>query len=237
VSRAREDLGRDIANLDPLKASRAPARKWPQPFLGYAFGRRGSLEQIVFDVSPLLGPLPATVSGGPVVWARAQSELIVDYARAVRRPLPTPSHNESVSEPALAIELNTGARPVKRPNPPFPKGLKRISYQCGSYRKGCRNCGEIKIARTRTVYTSGYAVFRAYAPNETGWTFWCYECGARDQQCWANCEEELGRAAIIRPNAQFQIYKTDKKVAAAKPPPIPDQSRSRDSARRSPGTS
>jgi hypothetical protein len=81
--------------------------------------------------------------------------------------------------------------------------------------KGCRNCGEkrqirTKSGRRKTIYKSGYAVFRAYAPNETGWTFWCYECGAKDEQCWANCYSELGFAALIRPKSEL-VYKTQKK--------------------------
>jgi RNA polymerase sigma factor (sigma-70 family) len=210
VSRARDDLRRELADLDPLKPSRAPVRKWHE-FLGSPFGVRGSLEQIVFAITPLLGPLPVTVSAGPVVPARSASDLIIDYARAIRRPLPIPTNKEPVSEPAREVDLNNRAR---RANLPFPKGLKRISYRCGSYRKGCRNCGETKRVRTKkgrkkTVYKSGYAVFRAYAPNDTGWTFWCYECGARDEQCWANCNGELGRAAIIRPKSRLHVYKTD----------------------------
>ena len=143
VSRAREDLGRELADLDPLKASRAPVRKWHE-FLGGSFGVRGSLEQIVFAITPLLGPLPVTVSAGPVVPARSASDLIIDYARAIRRPLPIPTHRELVSEPAQVIECNNGA---KRGNLPFPKGLKKISYRCASYMKGCRNCGETKWTR------------------------------------------------------------------------------------------
>jgi RNA polymerase sigma factor (sigma-70 family) len=201
VSRARDDLRRELADVDPLKASRAPVRKWHE-FLGSPFGVRGSLEQIVFAITPFLGPLPVTVSAGPVIPARSASDLMIDYADAIRRPLPIPSNH---SEPAQEIEHNSGPR---RANLPFPRGLKRIAYRCGSYMKGCRNCGEkrqirTKSGRRKTIYKSGYAVFRAYAPNETGWTFWCYECGAKDEQCWANCYAELGFAALIRPKSEL----------------------------------
>ncbi len=143
VSRAREDLGRELADLNPLKAARAPVRKWHE-FLGSSLGVRGSLEQMDFATAPLLGPLPVTVSAGPVLRPRPASDLIVDYARAIRRPLPIPTERELVSEPAPLIECNNGR---KRGNLPFPKGLKKISYRCGSYMKGCRNCGETTLIR------------------------------------------------------------------------------------------
>jgi len=209
ISRARDDLRRELADLDPLKASRAPVGKWRE-FLSGPFGVRGSLEQIVFAITPLLGPLPAKVSAGPTLQTRPASDIIIDYARAICRPLLIPINPQPLSEPAPEIEYHPGSR---RANLPFPKGLKRIAYRCGSYMKGCLNCGEklrirTKSGRRKTVYKSGYAVFRAYAPSETGWTFWCYECGARDRQCWANCKAELGLAAVIRPKSQF-VYKIE----------------------------
>ena len=82
--------------------------------------------------------------------------------------------------------------------------------------KGCRNCGEIERIRTakgkwKTVYKSGYAVFRSYSPSQTAWTFWCYECGAKDELCWANCEFELGCEAVIRPRSAL-AYKDPRVV-------------------------
>jgi RNA polymerase sigma factor (sigma-70 family) len=209
ASRARDDLRRELADLDPLKASRAPART-EQGLSGSAFGVRGSLEQIVFTITPLLGPLPVTVSAGPTLRARSASDLIIDYAHVIRRPLQIPTNTEPVSEPAVTVSGTSHTKPV---NLPFPKGLKKISYRCGSYMKGCRNCGETKQIRTekgkcKTIYESGYAVFRAYSPSQTGWTFWCYECGAKDAQCWANCELELGCEAVIRPKSPL-VYKSN----------------------------
>ena len=207
VSRARVDLRRELADLDPLKAARAPLPKG-HGFLSSAFGVRGSVKQIVFPNTSLTGPMPIRVWAGAIVSARPVTDVIAEYARAIRRPLPLPSSPGPVSEDSQESH-NHGRR--NRVNLPFPKGLKRISYQCGSYMKGCRNCGDKKRIRTKsgrrkTVYQSGYAVFRAYSPNETRWTFWCYECGARDQQCWANCKGELGRPAVIRPRSQI-LYK------------------------------
>jgi len=216
ISRARDDLRRELAELDPLKSSRAPVGKW-HVFLSNAFGVRGSLEQIVFALTPLTGPLPAKVADGPALKTRPASDIIIDYARAICRPLPIPINPQPISEPAREIEYRPSSR---RANLPFPKGLKQIAYRCGSYMKGCRNCGETKRIRTekrkwKTVYKSGYAVFRSYAPSQTGWTFWCYECGAKDAQCWANCQGELGYAALIRPKSRLQVYKPDQEAAAA----------------------
>jgi RNA polymerase sigma factor (sigma-70 family) len=226
VSRALADLRRELADLDPLKASRSPASKWHE-FLGRPFGVRGSLEQIDFAITPLLGPLPAKVSAGPTLPTRTASDFIIDYARAISRPLQIPAHQEGVSEPTQEIEHNLpvyqdrefgltqhvdeAVRHTRRVNLPFPTGLKKISYRCGSYMKGCRNCGETKEFRTesgrkKTIYKSGYAVFRAYSPGQAGWTFWCYECGAKDDQCWANSQGELGKPPLLQPGKADAPY-------------------------------
>ena len=43
---------------------------------------------------------------------------------------------------------------------------------------------------------SGYAVFRLYAPYETGWTFWCYECAERGTS-------SAGRIATVNSDSQL----------------------------------
>ena len=62
-------------------------------------------------------------------------------------------------------------------------------YRVGSVFKACLNC-------------EGYDVFRAYKPKETGWTYWCYTCGAKDENAWLNavCGEEpfVGTRSAIR---------------------------------------
>ena len=64
----------------------------------------------------------------------------------------------------------------------------KIYYKIGSYFKGCQNCGEkeiIKLGERSVVrYLSGYQVMRSYKPWVVGWTYWCYECGAKDAKCW-----------------------------------------------------
>lgn len=78
----------------------------------------------------------------------------------------------------------------------------KVGYRVGSYFKGCRNCGETTFVqwgnRMKEVWLSGYQVFRSYEPNRIGigWTYWCYECGAKDHQCWDNAND-IGQPAIV----------------------------------------
>jgi len=76
----------------------------------------------------------------------------------------------------------------------------RQCYRIGSFFKGCAKCGEWhwhELANGRKVkrYTSGYDVFRAYCPNDVGWTYYCWNCGAKDSTAWENAQD-LGMDAI-----------------------------------------
>jgi hypothetical protein len=122
------------------------------------------------------------------------------------------------------IEANSAPAPAKL-DAAQAEALRKISYQCGCYFKGCMNCGDTiiveprksreskksrkvsksgkvrkskKSMQLRKFYESGHYVFRSYSPKSVGWTFWCYECGAKDEQCWENCREELGREPRAR---------------------------------------
>ena len=97
------------------------------------------------------------------------------------------------------------------------EALRKISYPCGSYFKGCKKCGDVvyggkckecgtmiyhtrqmKTAactspncderrsrvKLRKYYTSGYSVRKAHSPKAAGFTYWCYLCGAKDENCW-----------------------------------------------------
>jgi hypothetical protein len=88
----------NFCGLRKLKSSRAPARKW-HAILSSTFGVRGSIEQIFFPSTPLRGPWPKTISAGPVLPTRPARDLILDYARAIRRPVPILINTEPVSEP------------------------------------------------------------------------------------------------------------------------------------------
>lgn len=74
-------------------------------------------------------------------------------------------------------------------------------YKVGSYFKGCLHCGETELVETNSGkevlrYLSGHQVYRSYSPKQIGWTYWCYECGAKDQQCWEDAID-IGRDAIV----------------------------------------
>jgi hypothetical protein len=58
---------------------------------------------------------------------------------------------------------------------------RRMYYKVGSCFKGCQNCGEVAEDESgRLRFVSGYEVFRAYRPWQTGFTWLCMECGAKD---------------------------------------------------------
>jgi hypothetical protein len=83
---------------------------------------------------------------------------------------------------------------------------RRTYYRVGSFMKGCANCGEtelVELPNGKEVlrYTSGFQVFRSYDPKWVGWTWWCYECGAKDLKCWSPdplgmVEAELGKPPV-----------------------------------------
>lgn len=78
---------------------------------------------------------------------------------------------------------------------------RKVMYKVGSVFKGCANCGdyeeeETESGRTKRRYTSGLMVFRSYVPCRVGWTYWCYECGAKDEKCWENAID-IGQDAIV----------------------------------------
>lgn len=79
--------------------------------------------------------------------------------------------------------------------------LAKIAYKVGSYFKACENCSqkeeiELDSGRIVTRYLSGYAVYRAYNPKAVGFTYWCYECGAKDGKCWDGATD-IGENAIV----------------------------------------
>lgn len=49
----------------------------------------------------------------------------------------------------------------------------------------CPNCDLLlPNVKPRKYYRSGYSVRKAYSPQTTKWTYWCYVCGAFDEHCW-----------------------------------------------------
>ena len=75
----------------------------------------------------------------------------------------------------------------------------KLYYRVGSTFKGCANCGDYEEDEDgggRRRYTSGLQVFRSYDPKWMGWTYWCYECGAKDEQCWEDAID-IGQPPIL----------------------------------------
>ena len=79
---------------------------------------------------------------------------------------------------------------------------RKVMYKVGSYFKGCSNCGETEevevgnLGRTVLRYLSGLQVFRAYQPSASGFTYWCWDCGAKDLKCWDGALD-IGMDAIV----------------------------------------
>jgi hypothetical protein len=81
----------------------------------------------------------------------------------------------------------------------------KTMYKVGSYFKGCRHCGETEeverpSGRMVERWLTGHEVFRSYDPKSAGWTWWCWQCGAKDAACWDQSEAaaaELGKPPIM----------------------------------------
>lgn len=63
----------------------------------------------------------------------------------------------------------------------------RMMYKVGGFFKGCKNCGEQgeHPITGKRGYLTGHEVYRSISPSDVGWTFWCWDCGAKDLDCWA----------------------------------------------------
>jgi hypothetical protein len=87
---------------------------------------------------------------------------------------------------------------------------KRNMRKIGSCFKGCNRCGEWEM-RERHVrsecgsyietkeykhWYTGTQVYESYTPQATGWTFWCWDCGAKDDVCWGKGEPEPKQTSL-----------------------------------------
>lgn len=87
----------------------------------------------------------------------------------------------------------------------------KVMFKVGGPMKGCLACGEIcehvilKGKRAGEIierYSGGFAVYRSYYPQHTGWTWKCMECGRTDLACWEPDQAgkvlaELGKEPIV----------------------------------------
>jgi RNA polymerase sigma factor (sigma-70 family) len=129
----------------------------------------------------------------------------------LERDDPTPkTSGASVLTPTRAVVR----RPLDRDQT---ERLRRIAKKCGCFFKGCMYCGEwfwqtvyIKFTpRNVKRYKSGFDVWRAYKPKSLGWTFLCITCGAKDADCWENCQGQLGKEPRLAPKNDFA---TDREI-------------------------
>ena len=98
---------------------------------------------------------------------------------------------------------------------------RKVMYKVGSYFKGCSHCGETEevevgnSGRTVLHYLSGYQVFRAYQPKASGFTYYCYECSAKDLQCWSGAID-IGMDAIVGVRSSVREIKMTLRKGAVK---------------------
>ena len=103
---------------------------------------------------------------------------------------------------------------------------KKVMYKIGSYFQGCANCGEtteVEVGNSgRTVlrYLSGLQVFRAYQPKASGFTYYCWECSAKDLQCWSGALD-IGVDAIVGSRDSVRARKAEMRRDAVKNDVVP----------------
>lgn len=91
---------------------------------------------------------------------------------------------------------------------------RKVMYKVGSPMKGCRFCGDVEEDEEtgKRRYLTGLQVFRAYRPWETGWTFMCWDCTAKDLQCWEPdalglVEAEIGKEPLLGNREAVRVRK------------------------------
>ena len=98
---------------------------------------------------------------------------------------------------------------------------RKVMYKVGSYFKGCSNCGETEevevgnSGRTVLRYLSGLQVFRAYQPKASGFTYYCWECSAKDLQCWSGAID-IGMDAVVGARGSIMEIKMTLRKEAVK---------------------
>jgi hypothetical protein len=103
---------------------------------------------------------------------------------------------------------------------------RKVMYKVGSYFKGCSNCGEteeVEVGNSGRMvlrYLSGYQVFRAYQPKASGFTYYCYECSAKDLRCWPNALD-IGMDAIVGSRDSVRARKAEMRRDAVRNDSVP----------------
>lgn len=78
------------------------------------------------------------------------------------------------------------------------KRMGRYMKKISSSFMGCINCGEFEMRTTKNgkPYKFWYQpgdVYKSYYASKTGWSEWCFECGAKDGKCWNRKDSTMKR--------------------------------------------
>jgi len=191
ASKAKDKLGELLSYLDPLKSSRMPTPKWPREYLASNSGGSGSLRSCVYRA------------------ARSISERDKDYIDHASRGSGVSGRNGQQSKSSLNLgsawfQPRPAAVKIPHADRSQARDLKRIGYRSGS----CTNC-------------EGRSVWRSFSPRAMGWTYWCYECGARDEQCRPKSGDQAGPDLTLSLNRDsIQAPKSDLPGPVHKPFPV-----------------
>lgn len=82
-------------------------------------------------------------------------------------------------------------------------------FRVGSVFKSCLNCTQYDKYTERAI--SGFNVFRSYKPKNKGWTYSCFDCGAKDAACWENAWD-LGQEPRILPRSDISPFAGERGV-------------------------
>lgn len=84
-------------------------------------------------------------------------------------------------------------------------------YRVGSAFKGCMHCGMKAWNKkgTKQIFVTGLDVVRSYKPKNSGWTYLCMECGAKDEKCWQGAWD-IGMEPRIIPRDGISPFKGER---------------------------
>ena len=97
---------------------------------------------------------------------------------------------------------------------------RKVMFKVGSYFRGCRNCGDtewVELPSGREVerWLTGTSVFRAYQPSASGFTYYCWDCSAKDLKCWDNATD-IGLDALVGSRDAVRAVRADRRREAVR---------------------
>jgi hypothetical protein len=90
--------------------------------------------------------------------------------------------------------------------------LLKIAHKVGGSFKGCQQCGVRVPLGRRTLWLTGHNVYRAFVPARTGWTWYCWDCSARDLRAWDDTRDELGTDFRSGCRSPEMTFRTDRQT-------------------------